>query len=324
MSGNRVIVIGASAGGVQAVKRLVNQLPADLQAPVFVVIHTSPQGPGYLPEILKRAGKLPARHPADTEAIHKGCIYVAPPDRHLIILDEHVCAVLGPKESRHRPAVDTLFRTAAAIYGARVIGVVLTGALDDGTAGLQAIKEQGGTAIVQDPTDAEYPSMPRSALRYVKVDHCLPLAEIAPLLAHLALDPINVEEKPGPTEVSMTAKAPEEGETICGFTCPECRASLWQSRHGDLQEFRCRVGHTFSPETLLAAQSDLIEQSLWSALNLIEERTALMRRLAAQPQSAWPDAFAAFVQREKESTEHARCLRRMLVGEGDWYGIGNL
>jgi two-component system chemotaxis response regulator CheB len=190
VSGHDIIVVGASAGGVGALVKLAKSLPADLPTAVFVVLHIPAQTPSLLPDILNRAGPLHALHPPDNTEIKHGHIYIAPPDHHLLIAQGHVHIARGPRESRHRPAVDPLFRSAAIAYGPRVIGVVLTGALDDGTAGLLAIKQRGGIAVVQDPQDALYPGMPQSAVDHVQVDYCVPLADMGALLAGLVSEPI--------------------------------------------------------------------------------------------------------------------------------------
>ena len=190
MGGHDIVVIGASAGGVWTLQQLVQGFPAHLPAAIFIVVHTSPRYPSFLPHILQKSGKLPAVHAVDGAEIEPGCLYVAPPDRHLLVKAEHMRVVLGPKENRFRPAIDPLFRTAALAYGKRVVGVVLSGALDDGTAGLVEIKEQGGVAIAQDPQEAFFPSMPESAIRHVGVDHILPIADIARVLVNLAAQPV--------------------------------------------------------------------------------------------------------------------------------------
>lgn len=323
MDAHNIIVIGASAGGVEALKQIVRGLPKDLPATVFVVLHLSPGARSLLPRILAKAGPLPATHPEDPEEIKQGHIYVAPPNFHLMILDGHVGAVLGPKESRTRPAADALFRTAAQIYGPRVVGVVLTGALNDGTAGLQAIKEGGGIAIVQDPNEAYNPGMPSSALKYVKVDYCLPLTSIPPLLVALTKDPPKAEGETNATDANMDKrKAEMEAEKPTGFTCPECQASLWESQHGKLLEFRCRVGHTFLPESLLADQSEMVERALWSSLNVIEERAALIDRLAAQARKSDQACLASQLEAKRlEASRHSDQIRQMLLGDGDWYSV---
>lgn len=178
-----IVVIGASAGGVQALLALVQQLPADLKASIFIVLHTSPVLPSRLPKLLQNAGSLSAVHATNGAAIQPGCIYVAPPDRHLLIKPGLMQVVLGPKENRFRPAIDPLFRTAALAYGDRVIGVVLSGALYDGTAGLFDIKQQGGLTIVQDPEEAFVSALPKHAIAHVAIDHILPIADIAQLLS---------------------------------------------------------------------------------------------------------------------------------------------
>lgn len=187
---NDIVVIGASAGGLEGLVQLVDGLPADLPAAIFVVVHLSAKYPSWLPHILQKCGNLPAVHAVDGAPIEFGRIYVAPPDRHLLVKPEYMRVILGPKENRFRPAIDPLFRTAAVAYGKRVVGIVLSGALNDGTAGLFEIKEQGGVAIVQEPLEALFPSMPQSAIQHVAVDHILPVADIARVLVDLAYEPV--------------------------------------------------------------------------------------------------------------------------------------
>jgi two-component system, chemotaxis family, protein-glutamate methylesterase/glutaminase len=189
MANKDIVVIGASYGGIEALKVLVSGLPEGFHASVFLVQHRRSTAPGLLPLILMKAGPLPASFPADFEPIERGHIYVAPPDCHMMLERGLVRLTHDPKEKHVRPAIDALFRSAAYAYGPRVVGVVLTGLLNDGTAGLWAVKDRGGTAIVQDPKGAIAPSMPQSALQNVAVDYCLPLGEIAPLLAQLASTP---------------------------------------------------------------------------------------------------------------------------------------
>jgi two-component system chemotaxis response regulator CheB len=268
-------------------------LPPDLPAAVFAVLHVTPAAPSALPEILSRNSALPARHAVDGEAIEYGRVYVAPPDHHLLVESERVRVVRGPKENRVRPAADPLFRSAAKFYGPRVVGVVLTGALDDGTAGLAAIKRRGGVAVVQDPEEALYSGMPRSALENVAVDHCLPLAGIAPLLGRLAMAPAQ-EAAAYPVseflEVETRIARNEEADmedvgklgTPSAFTCPECKGALWELNDGELLRFRCHVGHAFSIESLAADQTEQLESALWAALQSLEQNAALLRRMAAR------------------------------------------
>ena len=282
MFGHDIIVMGASVGGVDALPRLIASLPANLPAAVFVVLHTAPQGPGLLPEIIRKTSKLPVRHALDGEKILRGQVYVAKPDYHLTVNGSRIRVVRGPKENFHRPSIDALFRTAAESHGARVAGVVLTGNLDDGTAGLYAVKSFGGIAIVQDPKDAAAPAMPRSALRNVKVDHCLPLAQIGPLLVRLAVTRNIPGSKPG-AAAKKRFLIPQAMEKEFGlptsFVCPECDGPLWETQPGRALQFRCHEGHAFSPDSLLAAQEQWLERTLWSSARSFDERAILLRRL---------------------------------------------
>jgi two-component system chemotaxis response regulator CheB len=195
MAKKDIVVIGASAGGMGALETLVAGLPTDLPAALFVVWHLAPGVKSVLPTVLNRAGPLPAANPKDGDAIRPGRIHVAPNDHHMLLERGYIRIAKGPKENRFRPAVDPLFRSAAYIYGSRVIGIVLSGALDDGTAGLWAIKLRGGTAIVQDPADAMHRSMPLSALENVEVDYKVPVAEIGALLGRLAREEAGPEPR---------------------------------------------------------------------------------------------------------------------------------
>jgi len=283
-------VVGSSAGGVEALKRLVSDLPSDFPASLLIVQHLSPSSIGVLPAILERMANVPVQHAVDGAPLQRGHIYVAPPDQHLILEPGKMRVVSGPKENRHRPAVDPLFRSAAWSYGPRVVGTVLTGTLDDGTAGLWAIKEQHGIAVVQDPSDATYPSMPQSALSNVRVDHRLPLKEIGSLLNRLARQDVALpaprdERMRTETEFDMLKrdiKSMSELGTPSGFTCPECNGALWEIRDGELYRYRCHVGHAFSADTLLQGQGEQIEAALFSAIRALEEKAALLRRLIAR------------------------------------------
>jgi two-component system chemotaxis response regulator CheB len=332
--GRDIIVIGASAGGVQALCEVIERLPPGLPAAVFVVLHLSPHGRSLLPTILARSSCLPTSHPSDGEPIRPGRIYVAPPDRHLAIENSHIHLSRNASENGHRPAVDVLFRTAARSYGSRVVGVVLTGNLDDGTAGLAAIKRCGGVAVVQDPQDADYPGMPESAIANVKVDHVVPLPEIGPLLDHLLREPRpaavadcdpNVEEEPdamGTSKAEDTGGATWAGEPS-GLTCPECGGSLFEKPEEPLLHFRCRTGHAYSPESLLAKQSDGLEAALFAALRALEENAALARRL--EKRSRQHDNLLACTRYEKralDAEKHAKTLREILQkGGSDLEGV---
>ena len=325
MPGHDIIVVGASAGGVEALVTLARSLKRNLQAAVFVVLHIPAQSPSLLPEILSRAGPLKAVQATDEMQMEQGHIYVAPPDHHMLMELGKVCVVRGPKENRHRPAVDPLFRSAALAYGPRVIGVILTGALDDGTAGLLAVKRRGGIAIVQDPDEALYPSMPLSALENVEVDYTLPLASIGPLLGRLAHEPskekggypvsedMEKETKLADMDLAIMHNNQQVG-TPSAFSCPECGGVLWEIHDGDLLRFRCRVGHAFSIESVLAEQSDVLEEALWVALKTLQESADLAQRLAQHAHRRGQEWLAKrFDEKQHTALHRAALIRRVLL-----------
>jgi two-component system, chemotaxis family, protein-glutamate methylesterase/glutaminase len=331
-----IIVVGASAGGVEALLTLVRRLPPTLPAAVFVVLHIPAQSPSMLPQILGRAGTLIAEHGVDNAPIKHGHVYIAPPDHHLLLESDRMRVVRGPKENRHRPAVDPLFRTAARAYGPRVIGVVMTGALDDGTAGLRAIKMRGGIAVVQNPQEALYAGMPQSAVQHVDVDYVMPLAEIGSLLARLVTEPAADEhEFPVPPEMELEARVvgmdqsvAHQGEKVgppSDFSCPECGGVLHELHDGDMLRFRCRVGHAFSSESVLAEQAEALEVALWTALNTLEESASLSRRLMADAQHNNREWLAKrFSEKVAEAEQRADVIRQVLLRneirpEGDGY-----
>ncbi len=323
MPGRDIIVIGASAGGVEALPAVLSKLPKTLPASVFIVLHVPAEFPSQLPAIIRRQAKMPAEHAKNGDKIEPGRIYVAPPDVHVRLEEGRVQLVHGPKENRHRPAIDPLFRSAAKAYGPRVVGTILTGALDDGTQGLEIIKQCGGVAIVQNPEEAFAPSMPLSALRYVEVDHVLPLAEIPPVLVRLAREPVIVKDvracADAQKEVSImkTDTTLEEMKKIMGppsgFICPDCDGPLWESKSGELPHFRCLVGHAFSSESLLAGESEAVERALWTAVKTLEERAALLEKLAARSgESNQIASTESFNERAEEHRQQARLIRSIL------------
>jgi two-component system, chemotaxis family, protein-glutamate methylesterase/glutaminase len=324
VSAHDIIVMGASSGGIEAFIEIVSGLPRDLPAAVFVVLHVSPRGTTKFPDILNRAGRIPAAHARDQGTIRPGRIYVAPPDLHLLLRNGTMRLVRGPKENNVRPAIDATFRTAARTYGPRVVGVLLSGALDDGTAGLAAIKERGGIAVVQDPKDALFPDMPRNAVEVVKVDYCLPRREIAPLLVRLAQEPVTDEaaavskEMKKESEIEAmnmdTINDEEKPGTPSVFGCPECGGVLWELQDGELLRFRCRVGHAFGADGLLEAQSESLDTALWSAFRALEENAALARRLAEQARkNQRTNSAKIFEQRAKEVEQQAEVIRQLLL-----------
>lgn len=324
MGKHDIIVIGASAGGVVALQELCRRLPSGLPASLFVVQHISPAAISALPHLLSRSGPLPAFHPSDGEPIRPGHIHVAPPDHHLLVKPGLVLVRRGPKENRTRPAIDPLFRSAAVAYGPRVIGVVLTGMLDDGTAGLLAIKRCGGLAIAQDPDDAQWPAMPRHARDHVALDHCVAMGALPDLLTRLVDEPAE-PVVPVPGELVLEARGAERelagptggGGPLIGtpapISCPECRGTLLEIQDGPLLRFRCQVGHAFSPKTLSTAQAEALEQAFWVALRTHEERLRLFEHMVADAhRRGLQHATVPWEQGARVARENADLLRQAL------------
>lgn len=320
-----IIVVGASAGGVGALSDLVARLPADLPAAVFIALHLPGHSKSALPGILGRKAGLPVSQPEDGESIQHGHIYVAPPDRHMLIKRGRIRLVHGPRENRSRPAIDPLFRTAARAYGKRVVGIVLSGVLDDGTAGLVAVKKRGGIAMVQDPDEALYSGMPRSAIENSEVDYVLPVAEIASTVARLAAEPVEEGGRPVEDEMEQEAEIAELDMSALHFgdkpgrpsrfSCPECHGVLWEIDDEDMIRFRCRVGHAYSPNVLMAEQSDSVEAALWAGLRALEENAALMTRMAKNMRERGNERSAArFDFQAGNALRRAETLRRLILG----------
>lgn len=325
-----IVTIGASAGGVDAIRSLAAALPGDFAAAVLFVLHIGAHK-SSLPWLLNQTGPLPACHPNDGDPIEAGHIYVAPPDHHLLVEPGRIRLTRGPRENWARPAVDPLFRSAARAYGAGVIGVILTGGLNDGTAGLFEIKQHGGTTIVQDPSDAMDPGMPRSALKHVKVDHCLPLAGIPALLASLV-------GKRQPGAVAELARSPASGtrrrtmtaeyklDHPVAVTCPDCGGALLRSELGSLTQFRCHIGHVYTAEVMVAAQFAALEWDLEAAMRALSERGELCRQMA-ETASASGDAgsAAAWQTAMDEAKDRTGVLRDLLRREWTHPGdVGHL
>jgi two-component system chemotaxis response regulator CheB len=326
MPAHDIVVIGASAGGIEAVSKLVRQLPADLPAAVFLVIHIAPTHRSHLAAILNRAGPLSAVQPEDGQRIERGRIYVAAPNHHLLIKDGFVSVVLGPKENRHRPAIDPLFRTAARVYGSRVVGIVLSGAGDDGVAGLRAINDRGGVTMVQDPADAAYGEMPRAALEFAPVDHVLPVEKLGALLVNIVGEPAPMSQ-PATITLKKEAKLAEadvntiEDEAKVGqpsaFSCPDCGGVLWQIEDGDFLRYRCRVGHSYSAEALADEHDDAIERGLWAAFRALEENASHARQLGQRALRQGRSTMAErFAERAEEAQVNADAIRRMILQFG--------
>ncbi len=327
MPNRDLIVIGASAGGIEALRDVVSELPADLPASVLVVMHMPPTGGRALERILSRASELEVGTAVDGEPLRHGRIYVGVGDAHLLVGHGHVHVQAGPRENGYRPAVDPLFRSAAAYYGSRAIGVILSGNLNDGTAGLFSIKTHGGVAVVPDPDDALYDGMPRNAIEYVDVDYTVRAAEMGPLLARLASEGADAEDAdpadPGPqTEVRKM----EEGLGFSGqedhpgrpspWPCPDCAGVLWEIEDGPILRFRCRVGHAWDAETLLQQQGDGVEGALWAALRALEDRAALSQRLIERAERNGRPLSASRYREDLDALTHNIGILRRLVSGG--------
>jgi two-component system chemotaxis response regulator CheB len=317
-----LIVIGASAGGVQALQELVSQLPPELPASVLVVLHLMSAGTSVLDSILGRAGDLPATQARDGERLERGHIYCAPPDFHMLLRGRQIHLSAGPRENGHRPAVDPLFRSAARAYGPRVIGVILTGTLDDGTDGLRLIKESGGATVVQDPDDAAYRGMPESAVEFVGPDRVVPLAELGATLfelidAPLEPPPTNGVEDPARqpidlVEVEFGREEPEGDPTL--LTCPDCGGVMLERDEGGLVRFACQVGHAYSPESLDEEQGEALESALWTAIRSLDERADLLRRMARRADRHGADPTVDRLSQKAEiATGHADEIRNTLL-----------
>ena len=267
-----IVVIGTSAGGLFALRTIVSTLPQNLPAAVFLVLHSVPEHASELGEILSQWGPVPAHIAVHGERIRQGRIYVAPSDNHLTLHRDFVRVTRGPKENGHRPAVDPLFRTAARMYGSRVVGVILTGNLSCGSEGLMAVKANGGVSVVQ--SDAEFPGMPESAAAHADVDHLVPLGEIAEVIHRLVTEPIP-EQPEADAEGPHTVPAQHSQ-----IVCPSCQGSMTETVDGGLLRFRCHVGHAFSVDSLLAEQSESLEAALWASVRSLEESAQLADRLA--------------------------------------------
>ncbi|MDB6005857.1 MAG: CheB methylesterase [Prosthecobacter sp.] len=316
----RLVVVGASAGGLDALTRLVATLPADFPAPLFVVQHMAASNTGeVLVRALEKAGKLTCKEARNGEKFSAGHIYIAPPDHHMLIAKGRIIVSKGARENRSRPAIDPLFRSAAVAYGAKVIGVLLTGYLDDGTSGLLAIQRCGGICMVQTPADAAYPDMPQNALNNLTPEHCLPVKEMGELLSQIVRRPAG-KSPPVPDDIASEAIIAERvvsdltavgklGEQV-PFNCPDCGGVLWEMSQGKLLRYRCHTGHAFTASVLLAEQTKHIEETLWVALRMFEERKNLLHTMADPKSRAFSPSAAA---RSKDSQVHIERIRAILL-----------
>ena len=285
-----VIVVGASAGGVEALIQFFGELPEDFAAAVLVVLHVPASAPSQLARILARATRLPVKPGVDLEEVLPGQVYVASADRHLMIDGNHIRITRGPRESRSRPSIDVLFRSAAIACGSRAVAVVLSGALDDGTAGAWAIKDRGGLVLAQEPSDAMHASMPESVIQHVEVDLVGTARQLGEVVAGLVGSPAPIAPPPGESEkykvetlIAMEGDGLKAGVMELGkvskYTCPDCHGVLVQIEEGSIVRFRCHTGHAFSLMTLLAEVNESIDTGLWDTLRAIEERVMLLRQM---------------------------------------------
>jgi two-component system chemotaxis response regulator CheB len=320
MSGSTIVVMGASAGGMDALTRLAAQLPGDFPAPIFVVHHMAADTTGAaLLKAVNKSGTLVCTEAHDGEKFHGSHIYLAPTDHHLLLMKGKMRVTKGARENRSRPGIDPLFRSAAVAYRSKVVGVLLTGYLDDGTAGMEAIHRCGGVCVVQDPKDAAYPDMPQNALNRVPIDHTVPVAERGALLVRL-IQRRTVKDKPVPKDIAVEAKIAERvlsdlpavdalGDQV-PFNCPGCGEVLWEVAKGDSLRYRCHTGHSFSGPVLLAEQTAKIEETLWVALRMFEERRNLLMTMHDRSRRGFSPSAA---ERAKDSEVHIERIRSMLT-----------
>lgn len=328
ISGHNIIVIGTSAGGMEALCRLVEPLPADLPAAIFIVQHLSADSNiHYLVKRLTKHTNLSCVAAEHNSHIENSAIYLAPPDHHLLIDKKHILVARGPRENQFRPSIDPLFRSAAAFHGAQTIGVILTGFMNDGLVGMNAIQRCGGFTVVQDPTDAEYPDLPRNILRHMPVTHTTPIAQMGELLTQLVYQPAP-DSVTVPPDILLEAQIAQRiminsenaniedldklGKRV-PYTCPECGGTLWElTREKDnVQRFRCHTGHAYTDQSLLANMNTNLEETLYVAMRTLEERRSMLINMANQEKgnSSW-----ATLQRDRaeEMKTHIERIRLIL------------
>jgi two-component system, chemotaxis family, protein-glutamate methylesterase/glutaminase len=326
-----IIVVGASAGGVEALSAFVRQLPAGFDAAVFVVLHIPAHTPTRLDKILGRETRLKVSIATDGQAIEMGNIYVAPTDRHLMLSQGLIRITRGPREGRVRPSIDVLFRSASVAFGSRVVGVLLSGMLDDGTAGLWAIKDRQGTALVQSPEEAMFASMPESAIRHVKVDLVAPLDLLVKRLVVIALEPAGdrgssafLNPHTVENDIAMEGNGLKLGVMGLGkvskYTCPDCHGVLVEIEEGPIVRFRCHTGHAFSLKALLAEVNESIDKGLWDTLRAIEERVMLLRQMQDLARGAGQHEDAEHCALQANEAEMRLKPLRALVLDGQLFG----
>jgi two-component system chemotaxis response regulator CheB len=317
-----IVVVGASAGGVAVLRRLVSQLPADFQGSLFIVLHLAPDHPTRLPEILQSVTSLPVGFAPDGKKFYAGRIYVAQPNYHIVLEKGGARLTQGPKENRFRPAIDVLFRSAAMAYGARVTGVVLTGAMDDGSSGLHAIKSRGGLAVVQDPAEAEFPSMPLNAVKTAKVDHVVSIAEMGELLVRITSKAVKKPKEARVSEQMVSEVGIALGDNgrmreimalgkFTPYTCPECHGALISLQEGPLTRFRCHTGHAYTLSYLLSELTQHTENAIMNALRAVEETQLLMSEMKQHlEEDKQPEVAKLLVAKLKQAEKRAALIKR--------------
>lgn len=319
-----IIVIGGSAGALEPLKWIVQRLPKDLRASIFIVIHTSADNPGFLKDILARASLAQVEVPKDSQIIEHHRLYIAPPDFHLTLDGDRIHVKHGPKENGFRPAIDPLFYTAARAFGKRVIGLILSGAMSDGVYGLNVIKQYGGIAIVQHPDEAMVSGLPLNAIQNVEVDHIVSKEMLPELLIRLVNETDSNTERPhmAKQENGVNTAELHPWGTTAGklngapsiFTCPECGGSLWETDEGKVLRFRCHTGHAYSSEALVEQQDALLENALWSATRILRERAVFRYQLSERAKSRGiPHLAQTYHDQGAESESQADAIRNLIT-----------
>jgi two-component system chemotaxis response regulator CheB len=317
-----IVVIGTSAGGIRALEELVTQLKPDMDAAFFIVLHLSRKGVGkYLFQRLQENTTLPCNAGRNGEPIKKGAIYIAPPDEHMLLARGQVVIGKGAPENRWRPSINNLFRSAAASYSGRVIGIILTGMLDDGTSGMSSIKRSGGITVVQDPNEAEYPDMPLSVLDNVDVDHNVSLAQMGELLKEI-ISNTEPTEKEVPYDIKLESvldqRVSTRIESLLQFekseiNCPDCGGGLYVTQKEHPTHFRCHVGHSYTDRELNIRMSEVLETTIWTSLRMMEERRSLLLKLAKKDEERGYDTSAGRnIEKAKEMEVHIENLKQIL------------
>lgn len=320
----RVIVIGASAGGLRAVAELLSHVSPGLDAAIFVVLHVSRNSMGnILVQHLQRDTKFKVSLATDGQSIEKGYVYIAPPDYHLILKQGTMKVIKGPHENRWRPSIDVLFRSAAAAYDSHVVGIVLTGMLDDGTSGMSAIKRSGGICIVQEPAEAEFEDMPVNVLNNVEVDYRVPIADMGYVLDDVFAKPHQTDTtipEDVKIEASITERlvsGMEELQKIAdrsNYTCPDCGGGLYKIKNDVVHRYRCYTGHVYTEKTLLEKQSEGLEESLWISVRMLEERKNLLQMMAHHDQEVGQESDAADKRHKAdEIAVHIERIKKLMI-----------